>query len=59
MTRADIWDKLPAAVKVNRVRFEAVLDEEDGLWLKERRPGRGGPMGYRRVGGMRSETLPD
>ena len=42
MTRDEIWEKLPEAVQVNRVRFHSILEAEvPALWLKEGGEGRG------------------
>ena len=36
LTREEIWERLPEAVKVNRPRFHSVLEAEvPTLWLKE------------------------
>jgi hypothetical protein len=49
LSRKEIWDRLPAAVKVNRIRFESILEAENGnLWVKEGNGGRGGYR-HRRV----------
>ena len=35
LTREEIWERLPEAVKVNRTRFHSVLEAEvSSLWLK-------------------------
>ena len=45
MTREEIWERLPPAVRKNEVRFKSVMEAECGkLWRKE---GKGGRNGYR------------
>ena len=47
LTRAEIWAALPAAVKVNEVRFRSILEAECGkLWAKEESEGAGGGFRY-------------
>jgi hypothetical protein len=59
LTRAEIWDRLPPAVKVNELRLREVLDGEQELWIKDGTGTRGKPFRYRRKEGMGGCGLPD
>ena len=50
MTREEIWEQLPAEVRVNHMRFKSVLEAENGkLWVKSGNGGKGTPYRYRRI----------
>ena len=45
-------------MRVNRKRFDEVLDGEDGWWVKEVGRGKGKPFRYRRAEKESGDTLP-
>jgi len=50
MTREEIWEALPAAVRKNNFRFRSILEAECGkLWRKEGIGGKGDPFRYWRI----------
>ena len=47
MTREEIWEQLPPAVRKNNIRFRSILEAECGkLWRKEGSGGKKDPFRY-------------
>jgi hypothetical protein len=50
MTREEIWEQLPAAVRKNDKRFKQVMEAEVGKsWQKDGSGGKSAPFRYRRI----------
>jgi hypothetical protein len=50
MTRDEIWEQLPAAVRKNNIRFRSILEAECGkLWRKEGKGNKSGAYRYHRL----------
>ncbi len=47
LTADEIWERLPDDIRVNKVRFQAILPGENGkLWVRKGKGGKGGPYVY-------------